>query len=120
MKPHNVLMADDGTPVLMDFGSMGTARVEIKGTSDALALQDLAAERCSMPYRAPELFNVQSYGTIDERIDIWVGLSLINLSKKVNVYLNNVINSHCIYINNSDNLFEIFQISTKFCINQFL
>ena len=72
MKPHNVLMDEDDTPVLMDFGSMGTARIEIRGTSDAIKLQDLAAERCSMPYRAPELFNVDSYGTVDERVDIWV------------------------------------------------
>lgn len=25
-----------------------------------------------MPYRAPELFNVESYCVIDERTDIWV------------------------------------------------
>ena len=37
-----------------------------------ICLQDLAAERCSMPYRAPELFQVDSYCKIDERIDIWV------------------------------------------------
>jgi len=37
-----------------------------------LTWQDLAAERCSMPYRAPELFNVNSHCTIDDRIDIWV------------------------------------------------
>ena len=39
MKPHNVLMGEDDTPVLMDFGSMGPARVEIRGQSEALALQ---------------------------------------------------------------------------------
>jgi len=71
MKPHNVLMDFDDTPVLMDFGSMGSARVMITSMSEARALQDLAAERCSMPYRAPELFNVELDSTIDERIDIW-------------------------------------------------
>ena len=35
-------------------------------------LQDLAAERCSMPYRPPELFQVDSKFTIDERTDLWV------------------------------------------------
>jgi len=25
-----------------------------------------------MPYRAPELFHVDSYSTVDERVDIWV------------------------------------------------
>lgn len=42
------------------------------GTQAARTLQDIAAERCSMPYRAPELFNVESYCMVDERTDIWV------------------------------------------------
>lgn len=71
IKPANVLLDDDDTPVLMDFGSMGPAVVEITNMSQAQTLQDLAAERCSMPYRAPELFNVNSHCTIDDRIDIW-------------------------------------------------
>lgn len=50
---------------------MVPARVQICGSQDAQKLQDLAAERCSMPYRAPELFNVESYCVIDERTDIW-------------------------------------------------
>jgi hypothetical protein len=37
--------------------------------------QDVAAERCSMPYRPPELFNVNSRCDIDERTDIWVNFS---------------------------------------------
>jgi len=71
MKPHNVLMGMDDQPVLMDFGSMAPARVNITNQREALALQDEAGERCSMPYRAPELFNVDTHGTIDERVDIW-------------------------------------------------
>lgn len=57
--------------VLMDFGSCTEAREQICGQSEAQRLQDLAEERCSMTYRAPELFNVQSYCMIDERTDIW-------------------------------------------------
>lgn len=74
IKPHNIMFetGDDGdVPILMDFGSMGPAIQEIKGISDARKLQDFAAEKCSMPYRAPELFQVESYCTIDERVDIW-------------------------------------------------
>eukprot|EP00124_Ichthyophonus_hoferi_P005406 Ihof_evm1s775 gene=Ihof_evmTU1s775 len=71
VKPANILLSGDNTPVLMDFGSMGKARVNIKNRKDALALQDLAAERCTMPYRAPELFDVPTGCVIDERIDIW-------------------------------------------------
>lgn len=71
VKPANVVISDDDRPVWMDFGSMGKARVELKKSADAQALQDFAAEKCSMPYRAPELFHVESYSTIDERVDIW-------------------------------------------------
>lgn len=71
LKPANVLLTDDDVPVLMDFGSMGPARVEIKTRAEARQLQDLAAERCSMPYRPPELFNVESETVVDERVDIW-------------------------------------------------
>lgn len=71
IKPANILLTIDDCPVLMDLGSMGKARQEIKGTAQARMLQDLAAERCTMPYRAPELFSVESCCTIDERTDIW-------------------------------------------------
>lgn len=71
LKPANVLIGEDDTPVWMDFGSMGRARLDIGRSSEAMALQDLATEKCSMPYRAPELFNVESRTSIDERVDIW-------------------------------------------------
>ena len=51
---------------------MAKARIEISDASSARQLQDEAAERCSMPYKAPELFNVDSNCSIDERTDIWV------------------------------------------------
>lgn len=75
IKPHNIMLdvgeQGEDVPVLMDFGSMGPARQDIKGLGDAQRLQDFAAEKCSMPYRAPELFQVESYCTVDERVDIW-------------------------------------------------
>lgn len=71
LKPHNVLLAHDFSPIIMDLGSVAPAKVQVCGSSDACRLQDEAAERSSMPYRAPELFNVESYCTVDERTDIW-------------------------------------------------
>ncbi|KAG0346728.1 hypothetical protein BG004_000976 [Podila humilis] len=72
IKPANVLIADDGqTPVLMDFGSMARARIKIQTRQQALHEQDLAAEHCSMPYRAPELFDVKTGANLDEKVDIW-------------------------------------------------
>lgn len=58
-------------PILVDFGSCTEAREQICGQHEAQTLQDWAEERCSIVYRAPELFNVQSYCMIDERTDIW-------------------------------------------------
>lgn len=71
LKPANVVLAEDDTPIWMDFGSMGKARIEIRKNADAQSLQDLASEKCSMPYKAPELFSVESHCSIDERVDIW-------------------------------------------------
>ena len=72
LKPHNVLLREDLTPILMDLGSVESARVKISTHSEAQYLQDLAAERSSMPYRPPELFQVDSKCDIDERTDVWV------------------------------------------------
>ncbi|EPQ27394.1 uncharacterized protein PFL1_04932 [Pseudozyma flocculosa PF-1] len=72
IKPGNVMISDDGrTPVLMDFGSTIKARVRITSRREAVAHQDYAAERSSMPYRAPELFDVPTDCTLTEAVDIW-------------------------------------------------
>jgi serine/threonine kinase 16 len=40
-------------------------------------MQDIAAEQSTMAYRAPELFDVKTGITLDEKVDIWVcGLML--------------------------------------------
>ena len=72
LKPHNILLREDYTPVIMDLGSVEPSRVTISTHSQAQYLQDLCAERCSMPYRSPELFQVDSKCSIDERTDVWV------------------------------------------------
>ncbi|XP_071454642.1 serine/threonine-protein kinase 16 [Hetaerina americana] len=71
LKTANILLKEDYTPVIMDLGSMAPGRVKIGGSGEAQTLQDTAGERCSMPYRAPELFTVETHSTIDERTDIW-------------------------------------------------
>nr|KAG5709366.1 hypothetical protein BaRGS_029215 [Batillaria attramentaria] len=81
LKPGNVMVTEDGTPVVMDLGSATKARVEIKSLREATALQDLAAERCSMLFRPPELFTVETNSSIDERTDIWsLGCTLYALA----------------------------------------
>jgi serine/threonine kinase 16 len=71
LQPENVLLDDDNKPVLMDFGSVAPADVQITTRSKALLLQEDAAQHCSMAYRAPELFDVQSDAAMDARIDVW-------------------------------------------------
>uniref|UniRef100_A0A8C2I1L8 non-specific serine/threonine protein kinase n=1 Tax=Cyprinus carpio TaxID=7962 RepID=A0A8C2I1L8_CYPCA len=71
LKPTNVLLDENDRPLLMDLGSMNKARIEIRGSREAMTVQDWAAQRCTISYRAPELFNVESHCIIDERTDIW-------------------------------------------------
>ncbi|KAL5526455.1 ENV7 [Sanghuangporus sanghuang] len=81
MKPGNVMIADDGTPILMDFGSAVKARIKIENRQQALLQQDIAAEQSTMAYRAPELFDVKTGVTLDEKVDIWsLGCTLYALA----------------------------------------
>lgn len=66
------MIADDGkTPILMDLGSLAPSPTPITSRSLALEVQDVAAEHSTMPYRAPELFDVKTGSTIDAKVDIW-------------------------------------------------
>lgn len=66
------MIADDGkTPILMDLGSLAPSPTAITSRSLALAVQDTAAEHSTMPYRAPELFDVKTGSIIDTKVDIW-------------------------------------------------
>nr|GMC50726.1 probable serine/threonine-protein kinase DDB_G0291350 [Ipomoea batatas] len=75
LKPGNVLLTHrKGQPplaILMDFGSARPARRQIRSRSEAVQLQEWAAEHVSAPYRAPELWDCPSQSDIDERTDIW-------------------------------------------------
>ena len=71
LNPQNILLTSDLTPVIMDLGSVEIARVQIETHSQAQHLQDLAAEKSTISYRPPELFQVSSKCKIDERTDIW-------------------------------------------------
>lgn len=72
IKPGNIMIDDDGEqPILMDLGSLAPSPVPITSRSLALAVQDQAAEHSTMPYRAPELFDVKTGSVIDTKVDIW-------------------------------------------------
>lgn len=55
--------------------------------------QDWAAQRCTISYRAPELFTVERECVIDERTDIWVKIFF-----KSGIIISNFsINTHGMY-----------------------
>lgn len=71
-KTGNIMIGDDGkTPILMDLGSIAPSPTPITSRSLALAVQDTAAEHSTMPYRAPELFDVKTGSVVDTKVDIW-------------------------------------------------
>lgn len=66
------MIANDGTtPIVMDLGSLSPSPQAITSRSLALSVQDTAAEHSTMPYRAPELFDVKTGSIIDTKVDIW-------------------------------------------------
>lgn len=72
IKPGNIMISDDGSePILMDLGSVAVSPLPITNHSLAIQTQDTAAEHSTMPYRAPELFDVQTGTVIDTKVDIW-------------------------------------------------
>lgn len=71
IKPANVMLSKDGHPVLCDLGSAERAHVDIVSKSQAITVQELFEERCTLPYRAPELLDVKVGDSIDEKSDIW-------------------------------------------------
>lgn len=66
------MIDDSGSqPIIMDLGSIAESPIVITSRSMAIATQDTAAEHSTMPYRAPELFDVNPGSIIDTKVDIW-------------------------------------------------
>lgn len=71
IKPANIMFDDNNNVVLIDLGSCSAANITVSSRQKAVQLQDLAAEHCTLPYRAPELFNIRTGSRIDEKVDVW-------------------------------------------------
>lgn len=71
-KTGNIMIDDSGSaPIVMDLGSIAVSPIPITSRSLAIATQDTAAEHSTMPYRAPELFDVKTGTVVDTKVDIW-------------------------------------------------
>ncbi|CAG5080900.1 Oidioi.mRNA.OKI2018_I69.PAR.g9733.t1.cds [Oikopleura dioica] len=80
LKPANILLGEGNIPVICDLGSLAEATVKISTKKEAQTLEDLASERCTLPYRAPELLAVPVGESITTATDIWsVGCILYSL-----------------------------------------
>ncbi|EGG20592.1 putative protein serine/threonine kinase [Cavenderia fasciculata] len=72
LKPGNILLeGENNKPILLDFGSVSEARINVETRKRALEVQEDAEQHSTPMYRAPELFDVATNCTIDERTDVW-------------------------------------------------
>ena len=71
IKPENILIADDSTPMLTDFGSTRLSDIVVSTRAVALQVSEQAAQYCTISYRAPELFDPPKGITLCARTDVW-------------------------------------------------
>ncbi|CAI2348286.1 unnamed protein product [Caenorhabditis sp. 36 PRJEB53466] len=70
LKPANILKNDDVIK-LIDFGSATKMLLQIESSADHHKYREEAEERCSMMYRAPELFSCDIGSTLTTAVDVW-------------------------------------------------
>lgn len=71
LKPANILLDDQDNCVVCDLGSSIKGEITVQNKREAQTIQDQAAEKSTLPYRAPELFQVETNDTINSKTDIW-------------------------------------------------
>jgi len=70
LKFENILIAQDGTLKLCDFGSLSQYH-GVVGKADRVQVEDSITRFCTPQYRAPELVDLYGGHTVDHRSDIW-------------------------------------------------
>ena len=71
IKPENVLRSRDGRWKLCDFGSCTNIVYDCSNDRDRLKAEDDIQKNTTLPYRAPEMVDLQRRQIIAERVDIW-------------------------------------------------
>lgn len=71
LKPANLMYRDEKRLQLIDFGSATECPLRIGDSRESRRMLDEAAELCTMPYRAPELFVCEVGAEIGPAVDIW-------------------------------------------------
>jgi len=71
LKPANILLGENDQAVICDLGSSVKGAISVKSKRQAQSIQDEAAEKSTLPYRAPELFQVEIDDVINTKTDIW-------------------------------------------------
>ena len=75
IKLENILLDSTGSPVLMDFGSVGRLEERVSTRQDVLTLVESASQHTTLAYRPPELLD-GGIRTGDEpvdfaKVDVW-------------------------------------------------
>lgn len=77
IKTGNLLLRDDMSVVLSDFGSVSALETVISSRKEALLIMEDAASHTTASIRAPELFDCPSNIRIDGKADVWsIGCTL--------------------------------------------
>ena len=71
IKPENILISDDGQPLLTDFGSVRLADLYVSNRSDSIRIAEVSSQFCTPQYRPPELYDPPVSIQLDHRTDVW-------------------------------------------------
>ena len=75
IKLDNILLQDNSTPVLMDFGSVSPLTKPLRTRKEVMTLVEVASQHTTLPYRPPEL--LEGYVRAGDRdvdmtaVDVW-------------------------------------------------